>query len=83
MSSADLPDIGEMIPKVEGTFVEWNGDEYFRCKVSSIPEHELIRIGFRLYWVHEYVASIDAWRVTRFNAYPTDDGFAELIARGD
>jgi hypothetical protein len=71
-----------MIPKVEGTFIEQGGKLYFRCKTSAIPQHDLIRIGFRLYSVGEYVAMIDAWEVTPFLAAITDRDW-ELLTDGD
>lgn len=70
---ADLPELGEMIPKLEGQFIEWGTKTYFKCRSSVIPEHDLVRIGFRLYSVGDYVATLDAWEVTPFFAAVTTE----------
>lgn len=81
MAPADLPEIGEMVPKIEGKFIEYGDKTYFQCKTSAIPEHDLVRIGFRLYSVGDYVAMIDAWEVTPFFATLSDADMEAL--RGD
>jgi len=69
MEIADpLPELGEMIPKVGGTMIEWNGKLWLQMKLSDIPAHEVVRYGFRLFTVHEWDPEMEAWEVQPLTA---------------
>jgi hypothetical protein len=73
-----LPELGEMIPKVNAVIIEYNRTEWAKMRMVDIPAHELVRIGFRLYTVHEYDYQMDAWRIEPFYATVTSSDMAFL-----
>jgi hypothetical protein len=78
-----LPEIGDLVPTLDGTFIEHRGYTYFKGKTSQLPAHDLVRIGWRLYTVGGYNTMLDAWEVQKFTIDTSDEATAEWLANGD
>lgn len=78
-----LPEVGELVPKLTGEFIEYGSKTFFRTKTSQIPDHDLVRIGWRLYSVGDYVQMLDAWEVTPFTIEVSDEDRAAWESNGD
>jgi hypothetical protein len=66
-----LPELGNMVPHLLAILIDYNGEQWAKLRMADIPAHETVRIGFKLYTVHEYDASMDAWQVRPLTATVT------------
>lgn len=80
MEIADpLPELGEMVPVIfETTVIEYDGRTWLTLKLSQIPAHEVVRVGFKLYCVGDYSAEMEAFEVTQLTATITQKDLAWL-----
>lgn len=78
-----LPEVGELAPLLDGILIEHGKRTYFKCKTSAIPNHDLIRIGWRLYTVLDYNTMLDAWEVKQFTINTSDEATEKWLDDGD
>lgn len=79
---AELPELGQMIPVLfQATLIEWNKQYWVRMKLSEIPAHELVRVGFKLYEVGDYDPEMEAFKVYPFNAAVSERDLEWLASR--
>lgn len=80
---AKLPELGEMVPVLfQATLIEWNGEHWVKMKLSDIPAHEVVRVGFRLYEVGNFDPEMEAFKVKPFNAALSKEDLKWLSSRG-
>lgn len=69
--SAELPELQDMIPLYHGEVYSFHNHTYYSPLVSEIgrmdiPDHGLIRVGFKVYEVHSWIDSAKAYQVRQF-----------------
>lgn len=81
-----LPELSEMVPRVLGVVENYAGDAYLTpdavVDAAKAPEHGIVRNGFRLFEILEWVEDRLAWRVRPFKATLNQQELAKLATRG-
>lgn len=82
MIPEQLPELNVLIPSVLGSVYSYMGTTYlapeFVSDASKVPDHGIVRHGFRLYEILEWNSTHKAWKVRQFSATLTDLELAKL-----
>jgi hypothetical protein len=76
--SAELPELGEMIPVLPGEVYDWEGYCWVSTDQVRNARHQgeitvgtkgsIVRVGFKLYEIIGYESSVQAYRLRHFKA---------------
>jgi hypothetical protein len=76
-----LPELHTLIPKFIGDVYSYMGSTYVypeNAGPEHAPEHGIIRCGFRLFEIIEWVPTQSAWKVRPFSATLTEHELMQL-----